>query len=543
MATIDYQPHQGGFRVTLVASMLELSIEGKGLDDTEPVFVGAKQFRDNIALMALLLGYAANELAFRRSRSKEKKESHERAAAHERKEALALADMITRLERESTKAWCSGCFSLSGRHRVQGASRPAETWLCDACGTSTVGCAVPRCKHHAVIGPRAKVNLAYCAEHQHDIPSFEKLEATIPTLADYEDFLRFEVRNAKRITQVTGGMIGAAVVVAPMALLAAPAVGAALGSSALGGSLTGAAATSHGLAMLGGGAIAQGGLGMAGGTMVVTATGTALGGALGASTMSSYIAADPSFRIEKVREGVGTPVVFATGFLTQGLGGWEAWRVLVDSRYPDAPIYQVHWGAKELKNLGELALSASTKAVVQKMIVAGAKRGSKAAGMPGVGWVLGFAGIATNPWTVARTRAGMTGVALGTLLARCEEGPFVLMGHSLGGRVMATAAQTLSTKPGGAILEDVHLLGAAIGRKGDWRGLNDAVTGQVWNYWSKNDDVLRWLYKLSELGETAVGQAGFASGFARIKDRNVSQRVAKHSDYVRAVRLEKSDRA
>ena len=252
----------------------------------------------------------------------------------------------------------------------------------------------------------------------------------------------------------------------------------------LGGSLTGAAATSHGLAMLGGGAVASGGLGMAGGTAVVTATGTALGGALGATTVSAYTGADRSFAIELVRPGVGTPVVFATGFLTEGRSAWAEWQRLIDTRYPKAPVYQVHWGAKELKDLTALLASNGGKAAVRAILVQGARRGKKTFGLPGIGWALGAHGVATNPWTVAKTRAGMTGAALAALIARTIDGPYVLMGHSLGARVMVTAAQTLATQPGPPRIESMHLLGAAVGRKGDWRSLEAAVTGTVWNYWS-----------------------------------------------------------
>ena len=259
-------------------------------------------------------------------------------------------------------------------------------------------------------------------------------------------------------------MLGAAVVVAPMAFLAAPVVGAALGSSALGGSLTGAAATSHGLAMLGGGSIASGGLGMAGGTAVVTATGTALGGALGATTVAAYAGADKSFRIELVRPGTGTPVLFAQGFLTEGQTGWEAWKPLIEARFPEGPVYQVHWGAKELEDLGVLVTSGATKVAVRKVLVNQAKKGSKAFGsLPGLGTVLLAGDMAANPWTVAKTRAEMTGAVLADLIARADQGPFVLLGHSLGARVMVYAAQALGTLPEPKI-DSMHLLGAAVGR-------------------------------------------------------------------------------
>lgn len=57
--------------------------------------------------------------------------------------------------------------------------------------------------------------------------------------------------------------------------LAAPAIGAAVGSSVLG--LSGAAATSAGLAAIGGGSLAAGGLGMAGGTAIISAVAGGVG--------------------------------------------------------------------------------------------------------------------------------------------------------------------------------------------------------------------------------------------------------------------------
>lgn len=57
--------------------------------------------------------------------------------------------------------------------------------------------------------------------------------------------------------------------------LAAPAIGAAVGTSLFG--LSGAAATSAGLAALGGGSLAAGGLGMAGGTALIQAVAGGVG--------------------------------------------------------------------------------------------------------------------------------------------------------------------------------------------------------------------------------------------------------------------------
>jgi pimeloyl-ACP methyl ester carboxylesterase len=523
----------------VVDSHLELIVKRSGIVDPNPVVVGSDELAGNLALVTRLSGYASNELAYRRLRSREKRTSHRRAAERDKQDAVAIGQMVVRLGDRSVSGWCSGCFELTNHRHVRGRERPRRKFLCVNCGTPTTRCAVPACGALAVVNPRSLHTVRYCAAHCHEIPSFGKLTERLDTLADSADWLKFESRNAKRITKVAGGTIGAAIVVAPMAFLAAPVVGAALGSSALGGGLTGAAATGHGLAMLGGGAVATGGLGVAGGTVVVTATGTALGGALGATTVAAYAGADKSFRIELVRAGTGTPVVFATGFLTEGVSSWNVWKRLIDSSFPESPVYRLHWGAKELDDLGVLVATGGAKAAARKLLVKRAKKGSKAFGaLPSIGAVLVAADLASNPWTVAKIRAGMTGAALADLIARTDEGPFVLLGHSLGARVMVAAAQALGTRPGPPKIASMHLLGAAVGRDGDWRTLSDAVSGTVWNYHSSNDQVLRWLYGLAERGQKAVGHAGIGSKFRGIKDRNVSRLVTSHSAYVNALALQ-----
>ena len=138
--------------------------------------------------------------------------------------------------------------------------------------------------------------------------------------------------------------------VVPAAILAAPAIGGALGAY-LGG-YSGAAASSYGLAFLGGGSLATGGLGMAGGTAVVSVVGGGLGGVRGASVANAYLREDKSSHIEMLQGGQGVPVIVCNGFLSESGKGWGEWKKMVSGRYPDSPVYRVHWGAKELKDLG-----------------------------------------------------------------------------------------------------------------------------------------------------------------------------------------------
>jgi hypothetical protein len=164
--------------------------------------------------------------------------------------------------------------------------------------------------------------------------------------------------------------------------MAAPLVGGFIGTTI--GGYSGAAATSYGLALLGGGSVAAGGFGMAGGTAVVAAVGASLGGVLGAGLTNAYVSEDKSFMIEKLKDGPGIAVLVCSGFLTEGKHGWGDWERIITERYPDSPVYRVHWGAKELRDLtavvsGNLGKAAATRGV-RKMALKASKHAAKKAG-------------------------------------------------------------------------------------------------------------------------------------------------------------------
>ena len=195
---------------------------------------------------------------------------------------------------------------------------------------------------------------------------------------------------------------------------------------------------------------------MAGGTAVVAAVGGALGGALGSSVTTAYIGADKSFSIELIKPGSGTAVIVANGLFSEGADTRKDWKDFVARRYPDSPIYRVHWGSNDLGDLvamakalgGQPAAALGVKGLAAKAGRAGAKK------LGPLAPALVIAAVAKNPWHTAKVKADRTGVALAGLLARTDAKRYVLVGHSLGARVAATAAQTLATARGRT--EDRH---------------------------------------------------------------------------------------
>lgn len=278
---------------------------------------------------------------------------------------------------------------------------------------------------------------------------------------------------------------------------------------------------------------------MAGGIGVITTVGAGLGGALGATTTAAYVRSDPSFRIQKLRDGDGATILLSSGFLTEKDDGWGSWQRIIDERYPANPVYRVHWGSKELKDLQFLA-AAGGKAAIAKVVAQMAAHGSKSAAkkVPGLGALLTTQGFIANPWTVAKARADMTGQVLAYLISHTQTKQFILAGHSLGGRVMVETAQILGTLDGPPRLETVHLLGTAAPAKGEMSALNNSVTEAVWNYYSKKDWVLKTLYSHAQLAGPAAGAVGFHSTFPQIKDKDVTAKVPNHSAYLGNVTLQ-----
>lgn len=536
MSTIDFKPEgrdafvcslstRAGAQLTLRASVAGTEPELSG----DPVLLG------NPTIVTNVWAYGKHEAQYRRTRAAEKRKSHAKRAVKHKTSALAAARYAERLSGRSRSGWCSGCF-MESPHLVVKTPATTRLHLCESCGALTSVCRLPSCRHMATRRLDRIDAPGFCAEHRHEIPGFDKLNDGFNTIDESAEWLKFDSLNAAKLTKVAAVSVLGAGLLGPAALAAAPAIGGAAGAMT---GLTGAAATSHGLALFGGGSLAAGGLGMAGGTAVITAVGGALGGVIGATTTSAYVRSDPSFRIEKLRDGTGTPVLLASGFLTEKDDGWGGWRPVIDGLFPDAPVYRVFWGAKELKAIGVLLGMGAGQEAARLALVKWAARASKAgAGKVGpFGALLLGAGLAKNPWSVARSRAAMTGAILADLIARTETENFILVGHSLGARVMVTTAQALGTRDEAPRIDEVHLLGAAVGSKGEWRTLSSAVSGNVYNYWSSKDAVLKFLYRTVEGGRSAAGVRGFNSSFANIKDRSVTRQVSHHSAYFDAVKL------
>ena len=391
-------------------------------------------------------------------------------------------------EKKYEKGYCSFCFKFTNHQLLEQNYIRRNKYYCTNCKEVTIMCRV--CTNFTKSGTKWDDEL--CSEHNGEIANFSMLEHKLQNLEDYEILFKRESTNIGRIGAITAGTIGGVVVIAPLALLAAPAIGGAIG---VGMGLSGVAATNAGLAAIGG-ALAVEGAGMAGGVAMLGATGAALGGTLGGVISNNYFGDIDGFGLKKIKDGKGSIVIFIDGFLTQEDKNTDVWERELKKLYPNNPWYYLTWESKKLYDLGKQIIGHGTKKVIKEAILKIGKKATKEAAkkVGPLSTVLTALGIVNNPWSVACTKAGQTGVLLADIIARTDK-KYILCGHSLGARVIYYALESLATKDK-KFIRTAHLLGGAVGSNPeDWKKAKSAVTDRIVNYKSNNDYVLATMYK------------------------------------------------
>lgn len=446
--------------------------------------------------------------------------------------------LITCEHDDRTTAWCSWCLAQTAHELTRHKRVGQSIYICEGCGQPTARCMTVRCTN--MTRSTGKSTDAFCAVHNGKIGSFEGLGASITDPVEFVDVVgRKEGYNWDAITKVACTGVGGAVLLAPAAVFAAPAVGGAIGSMM---GLSGAAATSAGLALLGGGSLASGGFGMVGGTCVLSALGGMAGTVSGGLLANNYLADMQDFSIEKIRVGSEPSLLFIDGFLTKGSDASAHWLDNLPERYSGNAAYYVHWDSKNLRELGDLIASGGVRLALQKLATKAAKQATREAPvklMP-LAIAAGVLGVANNPWSLALVRSEQAGELLKEMIVRCEGRSFVLFGHSLGARVIYRALSSLGTVPKPQRRSRVlaaHLLGGAVGNKPSdaWTLATKAVDRNLHAYQSANDSVLKWLYQVGVLlGHAAIGVEPIAGNHQtkqKLRNHDVSRQVSGHSAY------------
>ncbi|WP_281833070.1 DUF726 domain-containing protein [Vibrio nigripulchritudo] len=444
--------------------------------------------------------------------------------------------------------WCSWCFQKSEHRLVERNYLTRNEYQCSKCLNYTVQCRI--CSNMATHKPHKPKDKGFtgdicqswasecCAEHDGIIASFSSLNEQLESITDFKYLFENRKINFAAGGKILGGMAAGVAVFGPLSYIAAPAIASSLGSLGLLGaastgtaisSLSGAALTSASLAALGPG-------GMAGGVAFVSAIGGALGGTKGAVVSNNYFGAIEDFNIVQVREGKGSAIIFINGFLSQKNQSASDWLKGIEHKYPNNPCYLVTWESSSLLDLGMMAnigVNAVRSSIEDSFILAAKRATKKAAEKIGpLSWASFLTDLIGNPWHTSMVKASMTGILLADIIARTKnDDGYVLMGHSLGCRVIYYCLEALSSKPENFI-KDVYLFGGAVSSKeSDWENILKAVEGNVRNYYSNNDDVLKYLYKAANVGLSEEPIGVKVINDSGIHNKNTTDLVSGHMKY------------
>ena len=315
--------------------------------------------------------------------------------------------------------------------------------------------------------------------------------------------------------------------------LAAPLIGGIIGSTFLG--LSGAAATSAGLAFLGGGSLAAGGLGMAGGSTLIAAALGATGSAMATWKTNHLLGDIKEWEIQHIR-GEGLHICLGiSGFLQQDEEQVDVWQPLA-SNFPLCANYTLTWESKAQRDLLSLISGLSGKLGTTQVAALTAQAATKKAfGMmvlPAA--VLSAFEVIDNPWWVAQNRADQAGKLLGDYIAENQFGglPVSLIGYSLGTRVILSAIDRLSQLGVDGKIFDVYFLAGAVAQNDPrLRQLSTVIAGKVINVYSRKDLVLSYIFRAAELFAQPIGNQPLELEKISVVNIDVTDSVGGHQAY------------
>ncbi|KAI5278327.1 hypothetical protein KEM54_004685, partial [Ascosphaera aggregata] len=190
-----------------------------------------------------------------------------------------------------------------------------------------------------------------------------------------------------------------------------------------------------------------------------------------------------------------------TGWLTEEEDYVNPWKVFGT----DSEVFALRWEFAALLRLGKSfwslvqagAWTAGTK-VAAKNTVFGPIIGA-------VLWptsILKLGSLVDNPFNIAKIRADKAGEILADALINKAQGerPVVLVGFSLGARVIYSCLNSLADRHAFGLVESAILMGAPVGcNPKNWAKMRSVTSGRLVNVFSDRDAILKFLFRATSL--------------------------------------------
>ena len=183
----------------------------------------------------------------------------------------------------------------------------------------------------------------------------------------------------------------------------------------------------------------------------------------------------------QINKGIEPVIICIDGFLTENENG-QRWIENLPDDYKKHTILYLKWESQTFLDMAKKLFTPHLEKLLGKSYVT----------------ILGKAILdIINVWSTATKNAEKAGKNLAGLIHK-EKKDFILIGHSLGSRVIHSCLENLSLTDKCNII-DVYLLGGAV--KNDyssWINESELIKGNIYNFLSEKDKVLQLLYKIGE---------------------------------------------
>lgn len=202
--------------------------------------------------------------------------------------------------------------------------------------------------------------------------------------------------------------------------------------------------------------------------------------------------------LRKIKCGELTDVIVVNGFLSENESDVSDWLSLIGEVYQSHTVHHFIWDASsKFKVLTDSATGDFFKAAIDIGIEGIKAEGVKAEGV--LSLALSAYSLGRVPWQSAIDNSEMAGRTLARYLDN-QDKQFILMGHSLGARVLYHCLKSMANKDK---VTTAILLGGAVDEEAGWGELLEKHSKMnIYNCHSDNDLVLKHLYPI-KVGESS----------------------------------------
>lgn len=225
-----------------------------------------------------------------------------------------------------------------------------------------------------------------------------------------------------------------------------------------------------------------------------------------------------TFKVVKKRNGIYPAVITIDGFLNEGLDNAHEWEIGMKEKYSLNAWYHLEWQSENMKKLLKRIIPIFAVLVPTNMIPFASLITIPIVGMsmPSV----------IKTWRSALKQSEEAGKLLSQELTEHECDEFILIGHSLGSRVIYNCLDNLDGYNKN-IIYDIHLLGGAVSNNAtNWLKAEKTVKNKIYNYYSFKDWVLQTAYRLGTFDGNPIGRTEIAT--SKTENINVTEYVNSH---------------